>query len=498
MKLSSFIRNLVITLTLVVMAIGVNIPNFEVPTAKADWSAACGAFPWGYIPCENNSSDYDDDNNGHEVGNPTKPEESDWCTWFYDDNGKAIGCLEEKDKGGGSNHTVIDRNVNVTIDTNGLTTGSTAGKDSNSKDNTGNGLGEIVTHETAKPFNLYFSNIAKSSTVTTGPTGFLFEIVTEKDNTIINLPVKSSKTGNSESQLNKTKAKFDSLFNNITFHLYDLNKVSTVPDDITSLVSSNEGKVTEFILGTKESLTENKWLKIKDSGYYALVAVADIKTENPKVQKVGITFKLDELGQYHALPIQNRLTAFTENRNLMEGKLNNVHELNLMFGNAESMKVPAVYDSQTKQYLVGSLNGGLKLFNQNMETIELNNQSLADTINVSQIVEVSKHKFLVSTLNSGVFMVDTNTKDFTKFEGVKDTKNNSMVNCDLIIITTDNDLKVYKFQPKSGELTLRKSITSKEIFASDVKLGEVNRVGDKLIVNSLYDQGQGKVALISL
>lgn len=399
--------------------------------------------------------------------------------------------------GGGSNHTVINRGVNVVIDTGGLTTGTTSGKNSNSKDNNGKGLGEVVDYETKKPFQMYFTNIPSSNTMTTDSSPII-GIALMMNDTFIELPKKPNSKGSYGNSLDKAKKDFDSLVNSLTLHLYDLNKVTKSHDELLTLTESNEGKVTELTLSSKESLSKEGWLKIPNSGYYAVVVEVHSKSQDPTTTRMATSFKLDKIGEFKALPIKNRLNAFTENKNLMEGKLNNSHNLNLTFDTLDSLKVPAIYDYKLNQYLIGSLNGGLKLFNSNMEQIQLDQQTICDSINVSQIVEVSESKYLVSTLNSGVYIVNGKDKTVDKIDGVNDIKNNGMISDNIIVITTDEDLKVYKFQNKTGELALRTSLTARDIFNSDNKLGEVSRVGDKLIVNSLYNQNNSKVAVVSL
>lgn len=391
----------------------------------------------------------------------------------------------------------IDRNINVVIDTGGLSTDTTSGKNSNSQDNTGTGLGEVVTHTTKKPFNIYFSNNPTSSTITMENEKSV-EIVISEDDTLLTLPVKSDRNGSYGNSLNIAKNKYDKLINSMTIYLYDLNKVSVIPDNLLNLTMSREGRLKEFTPTTKQSLTDSEWLKVDNGGYYAVIIEVSSKTQTPSVTRIATTFKADKLGEFTALPIKNKLNAFTENRNLMEGKINNPHNLNFTFSGFDSMKVCSIYDANTNQYLIGSANGGLKLFNSNMESVDLLNQTLADNFKVSQIVEVSNSKFLVSTFNDGVYSVDSKSKEISKMGSVKDSKNNSMLVNDIVIISTDNDLKVYKFQDKTGELSVRTSLTTKEIFGSDVKLGEVSLVGGKILVSPLYNQGNNKVAIVSL
>lgn len=397
----------------------------------------------------------------------------------------------------GGNHTVIDRNVNVTIDTNGLSTGTTNGKSANSQDNIGTGLGEVVDYNTEKGFKMYFTNIPNSKSLSSNSSPIIGLAISMND-TFLDLPIKPNSKGQYGNTLDKAQKDYDTLVNSITMHLYDLNKLDRVPESLLSLTDSNQGKIMELTPSSKESLSKDGWLKIPSSGNYAVVVEVDSKSDKPTVQRIATTFKLDKVGEFKALPIKNRLNAFTENKNLMEGKLNNYHNLNLKFDSLNSLKVPSIFDSKTNQYLVGSLNGGLKLFDSYMQQLQLDQQIVADTLNVSQIVETSESKFLVSTLNSGVYLVDTTDKTISKLDGAQDVKNNAMITGELIFITTDEDLKVYKFQNKTGELTLRKTLTAREIFGSDTKLGEINLIGNKLIVNSLYNQDNNKVVVVSM
>lgn len=422
--------------------------------------------------------------------------------------GKSEGC--DEDGGGGTTEPTTPPpppppppptysiNFNSSVSNNSIVTNNTSSSkmNQNIEENKETSLGNM-SNGNEKTLNMYFSDNTVANKQ--GYKNYYQPELTVVDNEkTYALPVKSNTVGSaSKSTLEKVYKDFSKTLVSIELYAYNGDKFKSIPNDLKELLNNKDALVESTTLDSKQSLTDLNGFKVKGTGNYIFVAKANFKDTTKESKIIATTINLNELDKYSKLPVKNRLSILLDNQKINEGKQSANHNFNsLTLPTFNSMKVLSAYDSNTHTTLVGSASGGLKLFDSKNTEVPLTSSRPVDTVSVSQVIP-SDEGFIVSTYNDGMYLVNAVNKTLSQLNSITDTKlNATTTNDSVVIVTSDNHLTVLRNE-KDG-LHLRKQLTSKDIFGKDIKLGEVNLVGGKLLVNTLYGQSDNKTAVLSL
>lgn len=296
--------------------------------------------------------------------------------------------------------------------------------------------------------------------------------------------------------------------NNITtvVNTFDLNVIDTKGKSIedfknnyTSCSTTKEKGIECTKVTDKDSVKDMNNFKISKPGRYLVTIYTESGGEN------HLTYKIIDArsgSEFTGLPIINRLTAMIENKNIKEKNKNRLHDfddLAFTFSNnkEDSMNVPSINNSITNRMVVGSTDKGVKLFNNDLSPSSLSDNSLDDA-SITDVIELDgTTKVAIASDNKGSFIIDTATGKIVKINSLLSDKVQSIEKLNnLFYISFDDAIAVY-YVDATNTAHIRDSITSKDIFGSDTKLGEINLLGDKIMVNTHHESNDNRMAIVS-
>lgn len=380
------------------------------------------------------------------------------------------------------NHSSSNTNTNINQST-------TGGKD----------LGKVTDNTKDVMLQATLTNVPSSGIVYISGDGFQPQMLVQykKDSGLV-------PSGTEEENLVKKFFKDNSI--NVIVNAIDLNivdiKDKTI-DDFKTNYTSCQSDVNKGIECTtikdSQGIKDLNNFRIKKPGRYLFTAYLTSGAEKYLLYKV---IDARSGSEFTGLPIKNRMTAIVENKNLKEKSKTILHDFdNLKFTfstqKEESMKVPSINNSITNRIIIGSTDKGVKMYNNDLTHASLSDNSL-DEAPITDIIEIDGTTKVALTSNKkGAYIIDTSTGKIAKIGTLLSENVQSILKLNnLYYFSFDNAIGVY-YIDSTNTGHLRDSITSSDIFGTNVKLGEMNLIGGKILINTHHESGYNKMAIVS-
>lgn len=380
------------------------------------------------------------------------------------------------------NHT--SSNTHTTIDQS-----TTGGKD----------LGKVTDDSKETVLKASLTNVPNNGIIYITEEGFQPQVLVQHKND-------SGLVASGEEEENLVKKFFKDNNINMIVNTIDLNVVDikdkTIDDfksNYTSCPPTPAKGIECTTVTDSNGIKDMNNFKIKKPGRYLLTTYLTSGEEKYLLYKV---IDARSSSEFTGLPIQNRLTAMVENKTLKEKNKNRSHEfddLQFTFSSAkeDSMRIPSINNSVTNRIVIGSTDKGVKLFNNDLTTSTLSGDSLTDA-SITSVIELDgTTKVALSSDNKGAFLIDTSTGKTIKINSLLSDKVQSIAKLNnLFYLAFDDAIAVY-YVDSTNTAHMRDNITSTEIFGSNVKLGAINLIGDKIMVNTHHESNNNHMAIVS-